>query len=237
MAASFECSVGSTDFICQNEFRTCHCWTYWSRFADRVLVLICFSDLTWRFIFLKVCTTANWENFNEFLSSVSLHLSLFRSCSCHCWTDPPSAPRCRWFNPCFTLDPGPLVFLVFFRRSYKIRSQYEGALDFTSKETCQMASKMRAGKLKWMRQALKRIGHSVAAGQGRFVSRLRSQSGSTISRHSPCSALCQSAWSSYYARLHGTSQAPYEDGKPGFNFTFFQVKWSRRSSCAPAHNS
>lgn len=43
----------------------------------------------------------------------------------------------------------------------------------------QRESKMRVGKLKWMRQALKRIGHGVAVGQGQFVSRLRSQSGST----------------------------------------------------------
>lgn len=42
----------------------------------------------------------------------------------------------------------------------------------------QREREMRVGKLKWMRQALKRIGHGDAVGQGRFVSRLRSQNGS-----------------------------------------------------------
>lgn len=40
---------------------------------------------------------------------------------------------------------------------------------------------MALGKLKWMRQALKRIGHGAAVGQDQFVSRLRSQSGFTPS--------------------------------------------------------
>lgn len=50
----------------------------------------------------------------------------------------------------------------------------------------QREREMRVGKLKWMRQALKRIGHGAAVGQGRFVSRLRSQSGSNNGWISVC---------------------------------------------------
>lgn len=169
MAVSFDCSVCSTFFVCQNEFRACHCWTYWSRFSGPVLCLclFVFSRPHLKNYFLESTHDCR-ESFNEFLSSVSFHLSLFRSCPCHCWTDPPSAPHGRWLNPCFSLHPGPLAFPLFSRRSYEIGSQYEGALDFTCREACQMASKTRVGQLKGMRQASKRIGHSAAAGQGRF---------------------------------------------------------------------
>lgn len=83
----------------------------------------------------------------------------------------------------------------------------EAALEFISKEIWvdrrtdglsvrQKEREMRVGKLKWMRQALKRIGHGVAVGQGRFVCRLRSQSGSntagSLSAHRlTSSAVCQ----------------------------------------------
>lgn len=68
---------------------------------------------------------------------------------------------------------------------------------------------MALGKLKWMRQALKRIGHGVAVGQDQFVPRLRSQSGSTPSGISclthiqPClSVLC----SSYIRSIPGNTE-------------------------------
>lgn len=48
----------------------------------------------------------------------------------------------------------------------------------------QTTSKMRAAKLNWMRQALKRIGHGVvgAVDEGRCVFGLRSQNGSTMAQ-------------------------------------------------------
>ncbi len=87
----------------------------------------------------------------------------------------------------------------------------EAALESISKEIWvdrrtdglrQREREMRVGKLKWMRQALKRIGHGVAVGQGRFVCRLRSQSGSntagSLSAHGlTSSAVCQSVCASH----------------------------------------
>lgn len=201
MAASSDCSVGLTSFICQVEFRLFPLSDLLEPIfgPSALLVLICFSDLTWRIIVLKECTTAGKASMSfSPLCRFTFHCSApvrviaelirrqLHAVSCLIRALPKPRP-----TSCPAVLP---------RRSHKIRSQYEGALDFASEETCQTMSKMRAGELKWARQALKRIGHGVAVGQGRFVSGLRSQSGSTISRLSPCSALCQAAWSSYWAR-------------------------------------